>query len=220
MRTLVLSMAMGMLIVSAAAASDAGDNIPAACKEVQTCGAPDCCAHCGCHACCEKYCRVVCEMKEVKKTVWVVKCEDFCTHCPVAHCNAMNVASLAIKKAAKQQIVKVATNAAIPVPALKIAAMFLPSAVRCGRRKFWRKKRSSARFPRTNAWWYMPVQTAARRPAKKKPKPETRLLRPRLRRRKPPISRRSRRLSAPLICGDCDARKGLIRHLTFPHQEH
>ncbi len=82
MRTLVLSMAMGMLIVSAAAASDAGDNIPAACKEVQTCGAPDCCAHCGCHACCEKYCRVVCEMKEVKKTVWVVKCEDFCAPLP------------------------------------------------------------------------------------------------------------------------------------------
>ena len=34
-------------------------------------GAADACA-------CEKYCQVVCEMKEVKKHVWVVKCEDFC----------------------------------------------------------------------------------------------------------------------------------------------
>lgn len=75
-------MAIGMLIVYAAVAPADTCNAPAPCNEVQTCGAPDCCAHCGCHDCCDKYCRVVCEMKEIKKTVWVVKCEDFCAPLP------------------------------------------------------------------------------------------------------------------------------------------
>ena len=32
--------------------------------------------------CAPKTCRVVCEMKEVKKTVWVVECEEFCVPNP------------------------------------------------------------------------------------------------------------------------------------------
>lgn len=55
---------------------------PATCTEAQTHGAADCCAQCGCAGPCEKYCRVVCEMKEVKKTVWSVKCEEFCAPLP------------------------------------------------------------------------------------------------------------------------------------------
>ena len=71
------------MIISCAIAGDAGNtSAPGTCNEVQTCGDPNCCAHCGCHDCCEKYCKVVCEMKEIKKTVWAVKCEDFCTSLP------------------------------------------------------------------------------------------------------------------------------------------
>jgi hypothetical protein len=78
MRTFLLSTAIGMMIASTAAALEMGDAPAAsACKEVQVCGAPNCCAHCGAQASCEKSTRVVCEMKEVKKTVWVVKCSEF-----------------------------------------------------------------------------------------------------------------------------------------------
>lgn len=87
MKTYALSLAIVMLIANGAIAAE-GCNPPPVCGEVQTCGSVDCCAHCGCHACCEKYCRIVCEMKEIKKTVWVVKCEDFCAPlpgCPL-HC--------------------------------------------------------------------------------------------------------------------------------------
>ncbi len=88
MKTYALSLMLGLLISNGAIAADPGASAPEACKEVQTFGSPDCCAHCGCCGCCEKYCRVVCEMKEVKKTVWVVKCEEFCPlmpNCPL-HC--------------------------------------------------------------------------------------------------------------------------------------
>ena len=77
MKPYALSLTIMMLIANGAIAAE-GYNPPPVCDEVQTCGSADCCAHCGCHACCEKYCRIVCEMKEIKKIVWVVKCEDFC----------------------------------------------------------------------------------------------------------------------------------------------
>ncbi len=84
MRTLLLSMAIGLMLANAATAFDGG-GVPGAC--VETKGAPTCCASCGCNSPCEKSCQVVCEMKEVKKTVWVVHCEEFapllpqCKHC-------------------------------------------------------------------------------------------------------------------------------------------
>jgi hypothetical protein len=89
MKIYALSMTLGVLIASSALAADANCvPAPEACKEVQTCGSSDCCAHCGNHACCEKYCKVVCEMKEVKKTVWVVKCSDFCAPLPACPLNS------------------------------------------------------------------------------------------------------------------------------------
>jgi hypothetical protein len=87
MRYVALFSAFYMVIVISAVAGDIVPG-PAACEEVQTCGSADCCARCGAHGCCEKYCKVVCEMKEVKKTVWTVKCEEFCPclpSCPL-HC--------------------------------------------------------------------------------------------------------------------------------------
>ncbi len=77
MRTFLLSMATGWSIAAAAIAGDAC-KMPAACGDVQTCGSENHCGRCGCGGPCEKYCRVVCEMKEIKKTVWAVKCSEFC----------------------------------------------------------------------------------------------------------------------------------------------
>ena len=81
MRTLLLSLAIGGLLAADALASDACQS-PDACTAVETCGDPGCCGHCGCQSNCKKYCKVVCEMKEVKKHVWVVKCDEFCTSLP------------------------------------------------------------------------------------------------------------------------------------------
>lgn len=104
MRIFLISLAIGMLIVYAAVApADIGNATASeACSEVQTCGDPNCCAHCGCHACCEKYCRVVCEMKEVKKTVWVVKCEDFCAPLPGCPCDCGDGCESCDKKACNE----------------------------------------------------------------------------------------------------------------------
>lgn len=81
MRIFAITMAIGWLAAGGAMAADPGKS-PAACAEVQTCGSVERCGHCGRCCACEKYCRVVCEMKEVKKTVWVVKCDEVCTLMP------------------------------------------------------------------------------------------------------------------------------------------
>ncbi|MEN6408022.1 MAG: hypothetical protein ABFC77_16330 [Thermoguttaceae bacterium] len=88
MRMLLLSAALAGLLGSSVLAADAG-RTPAACAEcasVETHGSSHCCAHCGHAGPCEKYCQIVCETKDVKKTVWVVQCEEFCTTLPrLAH---------------------------------------------------------------------------------------------------------------------------------------
>ncbi len=81
MRIVVTTLALGWLAAQAAIAGEAC-KAPAACTEVQTCGSANQCGRCGCASNCEKHCKVVCEMKEVKKTVWVVKCTEFCTTLP------------------------------------------------------------------------------------------------------------------------------------------
>jgi hypothetical protein len=81
MRPFVLFSAVAWLIAGTAVAGEPC-KLPAACGEAQACGSPNCCGRCGCSCACEKFCRVVCEMKEVKKTCWVVKCQDFCAPLP------------------------------------------------------------------------------------------------------------------------------------------
>ena len=76
MRTIALALATAALLVTANAAVADDCCVPAACGTASSCG------HCGCHAPCKKVCRVVCEMKEVKETCWVVECEDFCAPLP------------------------------------------------------------------------------------------------------------------------------------------
>jgi hypothetical protein len=47
----------------------------------------DCaCSQCGCQAHCHKRCRLVCEMKDVKKVCYTCKCEDFCVPGPSCVC--------------------------------------------------------------------------------------------------------------------------------------
>ena len=42
------------------------------------CGTPDCCARCNVRTRCQQFdCQVVCEVKKVKKSCWVVECEEF-----------------------------------------------------------------------------------------------------------------------------------------------
>jgi hypothetical protein len=89
MRISALSLALGLWMAGAVLAAEAPCG-PAGCEQTETCGQPGCCAHCGQHCCCDKYCQVVCTTKEVKKVVWVVKCEEYCRPCPgcpLGRCN-------------------------------------------------------------------------------------------------------------------------------------
>lgn len=44
-------------------------------------------------SCCGKTCKVVCEMKKVTKTVWVVECEEFCPSLPGCPCGCNTCAT-------------------------------------------------------------------------------------------------------------------------------
>jgi hypothetical protein len=83
MKLYALSLAIGLLIAQNAIAGDAAPQTPTC---TQVCGSPDCCHHCGAQGECQRSCKIVCEMKEVKKTVWVVKCGEFCTMMPNLGC--------------------------------------------------------------------------------------------------------------------------------------
>jgi hypothetical protein len=65
-----LFMLLGLVLAQTASAGE------------ECCGSAECCGRCGCHANCEKYCKIVPKEKEIKKTVWGVKCEDFCAPVP------------------------------------------------------------------------------------------------------------------------------------------
>ena len=85
MRSLVFATVIGL--VAAGPALAGGECCaPASCDPVMY-GDPGCdpgyCNGCGCR----KVCKVVCEMKKVKKTVWVVECEDFCAPLPRLGCH-------------------------------------------------------------------------------------------------------------------------------------
>ena len=73
MRTILLSIAVVLVSAGVGFAADCG---PPACGEVQNCDV------CGDVAACPQRCNIVCEMKKIKRTVWVVECEEFCTLSP------------------------------------------------------------------------------------------------------------------------------------------
>ena len=80
MRTTVLSMAISVLIAQSAIAENCCT--PSRCEQPSCCDTGCCCQS----ACVPKGCKLVCEMKKVKKECWVVECEDFCTTLPNCHC--------------------------------------------------------------------------------------------------------------------------------------
>lgn len=82
MRISALSLAISLLIAGSAWADQAVSGPAGGQKVTEICGSPNCCAHCGRHSCCNKVCTVVPTTKEVKKTVWVVKCEEYCRSLP------------------------------------------------------------------------------------------------------------------------------------------
>lgn len=73
MRTILSSLVIGLLIAGTGLAADC-QTAPACCEDVE------CCQKGG--GCERKTCQVVCGVKKVKKTVWVVECEEFCPSLP------------------------------------------------------------------------------------------------------------------------------------------
>ena len=78
MKTILSTLAIGFLIANV-------------CVAAGYCDAPACCdqTHESCNGCgVQKTCKVVCEIKKVKKTCWVVKCEEFCASLPRCGCKS------------------------------------------------------------------------------------------------------------------------------------
>ena len=77
MRTILLSMAVGLMLANLAVAADCCDP-PTCAAEQACCGVKHSCGTCGA----QKACQVVCEIRKVKKVVWRVECEEFCAPLP------------------------------------------------------------------------------------------------------------------------------------------
>lgn len=58
------------------------------CAPATICGSSEKCHFCGRHDHCKRMCEVVCEMKEVVKVLWIVRCEEFCTSLPRLGCES------------------------------------------------------------------------------------------------------------------------------------
>lgn len=71
-----LALALGLLSSQVSLAGDA------CCPVKEQCGSDHHCGRCGCQSACNMVCQIVPDVKEVKKTVWVVKCEPFCKNLP------------------------------------------------------------------------------------------------------------------------------------------
>ena len=77
MKCLAIFLATTWLAAQAALAGD-GCIAPTGCEQEQCHHDPGCCPKCGT----KMVCKTVCEIKEIKKTVWNVKCEPFCAPLP------------------------------------------------------------------------------------------------------------------------------------------
>jgi hypothetical protein len=94
----ILSLFVSLVLAASGAASAlAGDHC-------HTCG---CCEHV------EKVCRVVCEMKDVKTTVYDLECEDFCVACKSKDCGCHKV-PVCGKVRTKKKLVKIECVKKVP----------------------------------------------------------------------------------------------------------
>jgi len=78
MRAMFVSFAAALCLAAGQPALAAGFHGQGACA-----GSPTSCAECGGHVPCRRVvCRVVCDYKEVEKTCWDTKCEEYCLPIP------------------------------------------------------------------------------------------------------------------------------------------
>lgn len=75
--------------------------------------AGDHCRRCGCCQDVEKVCRVVCEMKDVKTTVYDFECEDFCVACRSKKCGCQKI-PVCNKVRTKKKLVKIECVKKVP----------------------------------------------------------------------------------------------------------
>lgn len=80
MRRLPLATLLVLGLLMAAGLLAAQDTCRAAGEEM--CGSPHCCGCCGRGGACKVGCRLICTVKEEKKTVWDVQCESMCLVLP------------------------------------------------------------------------------------------------------------------------------------------
>ena len=76
MRTILFSIAIGLLAANVAVTANCG--APQCCDEPAACGPQDCCAKCGS----QRACKVICQTKKIEKTVWAVECDEVCLPLP------------------------------------------------------------------------------------------------------------------------------------------
>ena len=79
MRTILSSMAIGLLLAGTGLSADCC-TAPGCCEDAKCCQKAGCCRRCG--GCERKTCQVECGVTKVKKTVWAVECEEFCPSLP------------------------------------------------------------------------------------------------------------------------------------------
>lgn len=79
MKNLFLSLGIGLLL---AGPSGAAELSAAGADCTNGASGLSCCSRCGRQCSCNKVCRVVCVVQEVKKTVWAVQCKEFCVGMP------------------------------------------------------------------------------------------------------------------------------------------
>ncbi len=82
MRIAATLLSMAVVLTLASSGLAAGYGGAGGCGEDVACGKVDACHGCGVAATCKKRCNVVCDVKTVKRVVWVVECEEFCVPDP------------------------------------------------------------------------------------------------------------------------------------------
>ena len=80
------------------------------------------CHKCGCCEHVEKVCHVVCEMKDVKTTVYGFECEDFCTACKSKKCGCQEI-PICGKVRTKKKLTKI--ECVKKVPTYKCVVQYL-----------------------------------------------------------------------------------------------
>jgi len=88
-------------------------SIAAVTMAIRTEAAGECCSHCGCHSNLFKFCRLVCDTKQVTETHYGVKCEDICLPGRSHKCGCEWIPSCGRVKTVKK-LMKIETTTPVP----------------------------------------------------------------------------------------------------------